>query len=194
MKKILLLLLPFVAAALTIRAQTIHYGVKGGLGLSSKTSKLNPVFPSFYGGGFANFKLNDHWSLQPEVIYSYNGQNQKFMVLHPGEPLQTLTFKTREQYLSIPVMVQYHITPKLYVEAGPEVSMLLDAKQGSAGNWQHYTSYYHRFTLAGSVGVGYKLPFGLGVSARYMHGITKSIGAEYNSNLRVGIDYTFGKK
>ncbi|TWF45626.1 outer membrane protein with beta-barrel domain [Chitinophaga polysaccharea] len=183
MKKNLLLLLPFIAAALITRAQTSHLGVKGGIGFSSPNSKLNPVYHTFYAGGFVNFKLNNHWTLQPELLCYYTEYRQGVTYVIPGREPEHWSVILRDFYLSLPVMAQYHITPKLYAEAGPEASLALYAPSDNN----------RRFNFAASAGIGYKLSSSLGVSARYMHGVKKMNNTEYISNLRIGIDYTFGK-
>lgn len=48
MKKTLLLLLPFVVAALATHVQTVNYGVKGGLNLSTQHDEFSTYYPSFF--------------------------------------------------------------------------------------------------------------------------------------------------
>ena len=188
MKKALLLLLPAVAAALATHAQTVNYGFKGGLNLSNNTENFSHYFPSYYGGGFAEIKLNKRWALQPEILYSRTGEDYKSN--------GATVFKERKSYLNIPLMVKYYITPKLYVEAGPQMNILLDAQQETPGYKQNINQYFKRVTLSAGAGVGYKLPYNLGVSARYMFGVNNESksGNLRTSGAQVGVNYTFQRK
>ena len=183
MKKILfalcLLLIVVVSGAY---AQKIHYGLKGGLNFSNPST-------NFYGGGFATIKLHNKWFLQPEAMYYRSGSVGAVIYTTDGMFQQNV----KEDYISIPLMIQYHITPKLYVEAGPEISFLVSANEEFNGNKYSVTEKYRRVGLGMSVGIGYKLPYGLGVHARYTGGVT-SFGKEMylsNTNAKVGLDYTF---
>lgn len=191
MKKALLLLLPFTAAALTTHAQEMSYGIKGGLNLSNDIVLFDRYYPAFYGGGFAELKFNKHLAFQADLLFTKSGNYSKY------QSDKTIYFDRRTQgYLNIPVMVKYYITPKLYVEAGPEAGILLYANQETESFRKSVKERFRKTALNAGAGLGYKLPCGLGVNARYMFGVSNKSegGSLYTSNLQVGLNYTFNKK
>jgi Outer membrane protein beta-barrel domain len=191
MKKALLLLLPSMATALATHAQEMSYGIKGGLNLSNDILFFDRYYPSFYGGGFAELKFNKRLAFQADVLFAKAGNYSKYQ----GD--QILYFNRRTQgYLNIPIMVKYYITPKLYVEAGPEAGILLYANEETESYRKSVRERFRKTNLNAGAGIGYKLPFGLGVNARYMFGVSNKSegGSFYTSNLQVGVNYTFKKK
>lgn len=191
MKKALLLLLPSMAAALNTHAQEMNYGIKGGLNLSNDVFLFNRYYPAFYSGGFAELKFNKHLAFQADLLFAKSGTYSKFQ----GNDVLYFTRKT-QGYLNIPIMVKYYVTPKLYVEIGPEAGILLYANEETENYKTSTKERFRKTCLNAGTGIGYKLPFGLGVNARYMFGVSnKSEGNTlYTSNLQVGLNYTFKKK
>lgn len=187
MKKILFALLLMIAAVSAAYAQKVHYGLKGGLNFSNASSWFDNYHTSFFGGGFATVKLNNKWALQPEVLYYRSGSK--------GQSFNNLVDR-KEDFISIPVVVKYHVTPKLYVEAGPEVSYMVQATEDFNGHINATTQQYNRVGLGVSAGVGFNLPHGFGVNARYTIGVNNMAKDVilYNSNAKIGIDYTFKRK
>lgn len=191
MKKALLLLLPSMAAALATHAQQVNYGIKGGLNLSNDITRFERYYPAFYAGGFAELKFNKHWAFQPELLFAKSGDYYRYT------STEGVYFSRKTQgYLNIPVMVKYYITPKLYVEAGPEAGILLYANEKTESYKRSYRQQFRRASLNAGAGIGYQLPLGLGVSARYMFGVSNKSegGSLYTSNLQVGVNYTIKRK
>jgi hypothetical protein len=98
-------------------AQETKFGVKGGLNIASLTNSSGAS--SLIGiniGGFAEFKLNEKFAVQPELLYS--GQGLKYQGLG----------NFNMNYINIPVMAKYYITEEFNLEAGPQVGFLMSAK------------------------------------------------------------------
>jgi hypothetical protein len=90
-------------------------------------------------------------------------------------------YRLSQSYLSIPLLVRVSLGP-VYVEAGPQASLLLQAREVgtvTVNGWGRYTqdfdqavtSDYRRFDIGPCLGVGVKLPAGLGVSLRAYQGL-----------------------
>ncbi|MBV8253218.1 MAG: PorT family protein [Chitinophaga sp.] len=190
MKKLILSGVLAVGALLSAQAQNIKFGVKGGLNITKLTNTDNAKTKAgFNVGGFVNIGLNKEWAIQPEVLYS--GQGVK--VNNPS-PIPDETFKA--DYISVPVMVQYSIAPSFYLEAGPQVSFLASAKDKIGSNTSDMKKYMAGADFGLGFGLGYKFDCGVGVSGRYMFGITDAFKSDYSTNSKnsvaqIGLFYAF---
>ncbi|NML37157.1 PorT family protein [Chitinophaga sp. G-6-1-13] len=196
MKKFLFALLAVTSVATGTYAQKkVNYGLKAGLNLSNSNAQFDDIRAGIFAGGFAEIKLNKHWALQPELVY-YRNVSPGLAYFTPDD--HVVRAKKKEDFIAIPLMVKYYIKPKLYVEAGPEVNFVLAAKEEGLGHSQNITFLYDRLNVSGSLGVGYQLPHGFGVNARYSLGVqSPGVGPSattYNNTGKVGITYTFKRK
>lgn len=174
-------------AAFTANAQTLSFGVKGGLTLSKLTNfDDSKVRPSIFAGGFANIAFNESMSVQPELLYS--GQGTKYELL-----TQTITY--RFNYINVPVMFQYRIVPEFYLEAGPQAGFLVSAKTHAGKVTIDVGDATKGVDFGLGFGLGYQFPVGVGVAARYMFGLTNtaenSNESYKNSVAQIGMFYTF---
>ncbi|MCD7899049.1 MAG: PorT family protein [Bacteroides sp.] len=167
MKRIL-----FIAGLLltsfAVQAQKdIYLGVRGGLNIPKLTaSGDNPMSKGYSSqlsgnsGIFAEFRLNELFSLQPMVEYTRQGGSRDGMqaipaALMPGDAQQVpamvgekylyADFKseTSFDYIMVPVLAKFgwnlKNTPvRVFVSGGPFVSFLLKAKQKASGNSHLY--------------------------------------------------------
>jgi hypothetical protein len=95
MKKVLLTALAVFAFSFA-NAQDTKYGVKGGLNMSNNSADGSKSITSFHLGGFAQFKMNDKFAIQPELLYSAQGAKNDFGTLNLN-------------YINIPVMAKYNV-------------------------------------------------------------------------------------
>ncbi|RAU84037.1 porin family protein [Pontibacter arcticus] len=97
-------------------------GIKGGVNFSnirgSDTGNLGNTsgHTNFHAGVFAQFPIGDHFSVQPEVLYSRKGYELNDAIF-------------RFDYLELPVLAAYNITNHISVHAGPQVGIMLSAKE-----------------------------------------------------------------
>ena len=119
MKKLFTLVV-VVLMVVGAKAQTeIVIGPKVGLNMTniSNSDKKNKL--SFHVGGFAEFRFNDYFAIQPELVYSRQGARDKIN----GDKL-----KLRANYLNIPVLAKLYVLDELSVDLGPEFGFALNAK------------------------------------------------------------------
>jgi outer membrane immunogenic protein len=190
MKKILLSVVIAACASLSIKAQTVTFGVKGGLNIAKLTDfDRSKTPPSIYAGGFANIALTEEFSIQPELLYS--GQGNKYDDILHNE------YTTKLGYINIPVMAQYHIVPEFYVEAGAQLGFLAGAKVKSGKVTVDVKDDSKSVDFGLGFGVGYQFPVGLGIGARYMFGLTNVSDVDNvdhkNSVAQIGVFYVFNK-
>lgn len=141
-------------------------GLKAGLNVANvaldpevveKGSRLG-----FHGGLLAHIHLSPQFGLQPEVIYSNQGFEDK-----------TNNAEWKLNYLNIPVMLQYMFDNGFRISAGPQVGFLLDGKVGGDNGADVDISDDLKKIDAGiGAGIGYLSYSGFGVEGRYNLGLT----------------------
>ena len=154
----------------TSNGQSVGFGVKGGINLSS----LNLEDPEasydsrtgYHLGIFLRGKF-DKVAIQPEVLlYTQNGD------------IESSLFGTAQEsfsYLTIPVIVKLYPVGGLNVQLGPQFGFLLDGEReydtvlGSGST--DITDYYDKSDISIALGAGYDFEFGLGLDVRYNLGI-----------------------
>jgi hypothetical protein len=194
MKKILLTVVIASGALFTAKAQDVTFGVKGGLNIAKLTNTDNSkVRPSVYIGGLVNIAFNESLSIQPELLYS--GQGNKYDV-------NNVTVTDKVNYINLPVMMQYRIVPEFYLEAGAQLGLLVASKTELGKTTLDVKDQTSSADFGLGFGVGYQFPIGLGIGARYMFGLTnvyKDNNGTFsgtntkNSVAQIGVFYTFGK-
>lgn len=157
MKKLFIVFLVFGFIATSLFAQPLFLGVKGGLSIpelqgggtpqsEGYSSRLAPNF-----GAYINYELNSYFSFQAEVLFSGQGGVRNGMqaignVSNLPVPPNTSLYanfdnETRLNYLEIPVLIKYNFsksTSGIYVDAGPYLGILLNAKTETSGNSNIY--------------------------------------------------------
>ena len=176
-------LLSFVITTASAYSQSVIYGVKAGLNMTTFTGndvESAKLQPSFHVGGFINFLITEKITVQPEVLYS--GKGAKF---DQGN--------YRLGYINVPVMAQYNDPSGFFAEAGPQVGLLLTAKR-KTGQTLDIKNEMKSADFSWVVGLGYKTASGVGVGARYDFGYydVANAGIIRNKAILISIMYTFG--
>jgi|GEM_PF-3010199 hypothetical protein len=186
MKRIFTSVMIVLASSFTF-AQTVKFGVKGGLNISHLSWKVksanvsaditNNSRASFYLGSFAESAVSDRVSLQAEFQFSVNAGNLKASnrILDLDEDVLIRSFN-----FNIPILAKLQIIEGFKLNAGGYFGMnlLTQGKNNidSGEGWQNLTSDdigKINFLRAGLlVGVEYNFPNGLFVEGRYNHGLT----------------------
>ncbi len=160
-KNILKIALSFALLISSIGAQAqIDLGIKGGVSLADLAggfSKSNPVNSGYkLNAGpaatlYGEYHLNESFSFLLGVGYSYQGGKRTGMqAYNPPAGITTNEYvyaamdsKNNLSYLTIPVLAKYSYGFgkgfTAYVDAGPDVSFLLAAKQKNTGNGTIFT-------------------------------------------------------
>lgn len=140
----------------------VRFGLKSGLSnciLSGDTD--NKSLLSFHAGGFVNIPVSDKFSVQPELIYSLQGEKAK-----------SIDASLHNDYLNIPVMAKFYAADKFSIEAGPQLGFLLSAKIKYAGQSVDTKQFYNTTDFSLCFGLGYDITDDLLVSARYNAGLS----------------------
>lgn len=180
--------LSFAQEKTAASASPVKFGAKAGLNISTISGGGSTAKAGFYGGVFANIPIASSFSVQPEVLY--NGVGAK------ADEMQDL--KVNLSYISVPVMFQYNALPNLYFEAGPQFSFLIDSKFKYQSVSVKANDYIKGFDFGIGLGAGYYFNDKIGVTARYVAGVTdiaksnQGADAEGKNNVfQFGLAYKF---
>ncbi|HTQ63756.1 MAG TPA: porin family protein [Puia sp.] len=106
-------------------AQGFHIGVKGGANITKIDGEsFDQGFKLGYTlGGFAELNFSKTWGIQPELLWtqSKTTTTNDFNQIYDGFYNQDVTLN----YLTIPVLLSFHPTPLLSLQAGPQFGILL---------------------------------------------------------------------
>ena len=190
MKKTIICL---VAAVMTLcattgaKAQKVGFGVKGGLNLSTWTQDESKWRVGFHVGGFANIKFNKMFAIQPELMYSMEGNAWKTENSFAGYYVNA-DYHTTAHKLIVPVMFQFTPIRELTLEAGPQFGFNLSLKGHMDvdtnipeallpddlrdGDIDYDSDAYNTFELGLALGARYNIAKNMSVGARYVYGLT----------------------
>ncbi len=159
MKKIILSAIALMAFAFS-NAQETRFGIKGGLNITSFAGGNYWDTKSLVGfqvGGFAEIKIIDRLSIQPEVLFSTQGAK-----------LDDLNVDRKLDYINVPVLAKFYITKQFTVEGGPQLGFLVSAK--SEG--EDIKDWYKSVDTGFNFGAGYNFTDNVSVNLRYTVGLS----------------------
>lgn len=147
---------------LSTYAQGLDLGIKAGANFANISDASN--FDSktgFTAGIFLGVKFSEKFAIQPELLYSQQGGDFEFGDFDLS-------------YVNIPVIFKYYLFHGLNIQAGPQFGFVVDDKISfdAIGDGVSEGVKTNDFDVSGVVGLGYDLPLGLRISARYNFGLT----------------------
>ena len=133
MKKIILTSL--MLCSVFAFSQEIKFGANVGLNLSN----LRGDYPTeidehnskigFHIGGFAEYSINEKFTLQPELLFSTQGNTYGYKDYYGGSSYYDgADYNLKLNYLNLPVILKYKIIEKLSIDFGPQIGYLMSAK------------------------------------------------------------------
>jgi hypothetical protein len=207
MKKNILSALAVFAFGLA-NAQEVKYGVKGGLNFSNWTGDTEGVNlkykAGFNAGLFADIKMSDKISIQPEVLFSLVGTKVDNYTLEFDNNEITGDVNFNTAYIYVPVMFKLYVAEKFNVEVGPQVGFLVSAKSVAQieGNSQKVKNdikeIFNTVDFGVNFGAAYDLDQHFALGIRYNLGLS-NIGKNEegdsskvnNSVFSLGLGYKF---
>lgn len=186
MKRIFLLL-AFAGTFAAANAQT-KIGLKGGLNVADwggEDADAVDAKIGFHVGGFANFKVSQKFSIQPELVYSTQGGK----VDEPGDDA-----KIRFNYINIPVMLKYELVKGLDAQFGPQFGFAVTRKFKRGDVTRDVNDDYKGFDFGLGLGASYQFPATpVGIDARYVFGLSRlddnGDAKIFNRVFQLGITY-----
>ncbi len=173
MKKLILGIALF--GGLSAANAQIDLGVKGGLNFPTLSGDSRQLYENqtkfrtdFYVGGYANYKITDQISFQPELLYSKQGAGLK---TNDNSKAKLITHN-----INIPLMGRYEIMDGLNVEFGPQLGFLVSAKmkteEGKTDTKIKATDNFKTFDFGLNFGAAYKITDELEINARFTKGLS----------------------
>lgn len=198
----------FLGAALAVSSLTFaqQFGAKAGVNVSSLSKQADLDSKSkvgAYAGIFMNAPLASNFSIQPELLYSLEGN--KTTETYPGVKYN---YTNNLHMINIPVMFQYNVTPEFYLEAGPQFGFVAGAKgktkidgnvvgiNVNSDKTVDIKDNFNTFNFSLGAGAGYYFIPNLGVTVRYMAGLTDVVkdnkgDAVHSGVFSAGLAYKF---
>ncbi|MGY5846631.1 porin family protein [Salegentibacter sp. HM20] len=193
MKKFTLTIGLSILALASLKAQEFNFGVKAGANfatLNGDTDELDSR-TAIHVGVISEIPIFERFSFQPELIYSAQGaQHSDSETWEDGT--ETADYKINLDYINIPLLAKYYITDGLNLQFGPQLGILLNAKEEEEYTFDGETESYEEeiedaqtidFSLA--AGVGYQLDMGLFFNARYNAGLSNIIETEMDDDYSI---------
>ena len=165
MKKVATLLSVAVFSLFFLKANSQHaLGIKGGVNIANLSGFEGNSRISAHGGVFLHHTITSNWCFQPELLFS--GEGQRYF--DNGEE-RTLSLN----YLQLPLMIQYYPSPQIYLEAGPQVGVLINAEdKGDETTHLNVKGDFTAAQVALGVGLGFKATDQVILYGRYNFGLT----------------------
>jgi hypothetical protein len=158
-----------------------HYGIKAGInfaelwGEDALPESDRKVGYSF--GVYASYKISKEWKLQPEVIWSLQGEKSK----------ESGRYKI--SYINIPVMFKWK-SKKFYTELGPQFGILTINTAKSVPDDLRLENF-ETFDFSLNAGIGYEIFEDWSIGVRYVQGVTNIVRGRdlRNSVIYIGLSY-----
>lgn len=179
MKVIKIMFFSFCLFAITSSVQAQKFGVRAGLNIANVTGDdfgdTKPL-TGLYVGVFKEFTIVPAlFFLQPELQYSSQG-------FKSGDTDYSIN------YINVPVMAKVYAMKMFSLEAGPQVGFKIsDNFLGETGD------DIKTFDTAFAGGLGLNFPFGLGINARYVMGLSETAkdSSAKNQVIQLGASFKF---
>jgi LysM repeat protein len=203
MKKINLSLIIVVLVSSMAHAQSVSFGLRGGINIAKLTFSTSGVSASIDPkvglmlGTYLTVMTSEKFGIQPELVYSSFGGS--FNITNTSG--QTVSVTSNYNYLSLPVMLRYNASENISIQAGPQLGLLLSATSSSGSQSIDVKDTLNGIDFGGAFGLGFD--FGaFNAGARYYLGlsnIAKNVptGSDQkvtNSAIQLFVGYTLFKK
>lgn len=178
MKKVILI---FCAGFLLLGAQStlaqiqLAVGLKAGPNFANinTDASANENYKNrtgFHGGAFVLIKATKI-GIQPEIIFSQQGSKVE---------INSQNFESNFSYVNIPIMIKLYTVAGINLQAGPQFGFVTSAKtpiqdQLNPGSYkvEDVKDKMNSSDITAALGLGWDLPFGLTIDARYNLGLSK---------------------
>lgn len=161
-----------------VNAQQVNFGAKAGVNFASiggdDTDDMDGK-TGFHLGLISEILFSEKFAFQPEILYSSQGAKGEY-----SEEGVSVEGKLNLDYINIPLLAKYFVTPNLNIHAGPQLGFLVGAEEEYTASFGGETESEtidlkddtKGMDFALAAGLGYKLDMGLFFDARYNLGLS----------------------
>lgn len=197
MKKLIYSFLLLFVFGISNAQVELWLGPKVGLNIANVSDIDGESFMGIYGGVAFGIHFSERYALQPELGISMQGSNGIYNSTHD----------LKLTYFTIGLMNKLYLVDGLHILAGPEINFKVN---DTFSDWSGHDIYDDEGNFIGESdpqpldvaivgGLGYDLPFGLTLEARYKQGLQDVMNfinwddekSRLNQVFQVGIAYKF---
>lgn len=148
-----------------LASENLHLSIDGALNMTNTSNIENGS--TFYGANFGlglHLNLNKNWQFNPQFrpLSQKGVKNTDPLIDLPSELILSQT-DLKLNYIEIPIMMRYNLTPKFFVATGPQISFLTSASQKSIGKYTNELEAYLKLDAMENFNkVNFSLPIELG--------------------------------
>ena len=158
---------------------------------------------NYQAGLFMEYRFTSSFSIAPEVVFAAQGGKYEVKDYNDGDGYFDAKFTENVNYINIPVMFKYYVTPALSIDLGPQLGINVYSKYTVESKDKllniKETEDQKDDTKTIDVGVGLGLTYNIAkdvfVQGRYTLGLTevfdKSWDTGKNGNAQIAIGYRF---
>ena len=174
MKKILIVLIAFLALFGKTHAQSFNAGVIAGATFCQVDGDSYAGFHQlgFTVGAYANLPFVDYLSGQMELKYSLLGAHSSHKEV---SEYGYTPYSLRMHYVEIPLMLRFNLgvfrVNFITLEAGASIDVLMRATEDVNGDYQVTTRRWSRISATANAGVHFDITKHFGLGARFMYSV-----------------------
>ncbi len=173
MKKVIMVALFVSFGNLVFGQAQVAIGLKGGPNFANINTDASATEnyknrTGFHAGAFTLIKVSK-LGIQPEILFSQQGSTVQ---------INNQDFQSNFSYVNIPVMLKLYLAAGINLQAGPQFGFVTNAEtpiEISPGSYevQDVKDLAKSSDVTAALGLGWDLPFGLTIDARYNLGLSK---------------------
>ena len=180
--KVSFVIVSFFLLSFTANAQaSVGIGLKGGLNFSklsvsqSAGSNYNNR-TGYHFGAYALIKLGKI-GIQPELLYSKQGTNYT---------VSTQNWEANFDYINVPIIIKLYTVAGINIQVGPQFGFASGGqlKNTATNTTTSYSSFIKSNDISAALGLGWDLPFGLSIDARYNLGLSNNNNSGSTSDVK----------
>lgn len=170
--KVCFVIVSFSLLSFAANAQaSVGIGIKGGLNFANINVSNSPGVTynnrtGYHFGAYSLIKLGKI-GIQPELLFSKQGSNYS---------VSTNNYEANFDYILVPILIKLYTVAGINIQAGPQIGFNSGGELKSTVNnvttTQSASSLIKSNDISIAMGLGWDLPFGLSIDARYNLGVS----------------------